>query len=118
VDWEAMMQYEEEQGTDGPLNRLMQIMQPEAGWPPLTEGPILNIAGSHQLTKPERALIFQALMDSNTSSSQQTVCTKFKKYYRYCASLKVSPLPVNEARLCLYVKHLEQGKSVQPSIPG
>lgn len=118
LDLQELVQYAKTLGHEDPLARLLQALQPEQDWPPLSSGPLMKFPGGNTLTTPEKAMILQSLIGSNTATSQQTICAKFRKYYKYCSDLKVSPLPLNQARICLYIKHLEKEKTVKPKYFG
>lgn len=92
------------------------MCRPEPHWPPLVQGSYESVTGLQELAPDERQVVLEALLQSNAPSSQDTICVKFRKFWKYCSSLEppLSPLPVSEARMCHYISFLLTEGSVNP----
>lgn len=96
------------------LKQFLKMLSPEQHWPPLVYGNHLQLNSLQEITSSEKAMVLSSLLGSNSPSSRVTIVSKFRRYWSYCADLQLSPLPLAEARVCLYIKFLLDEGRIQP----
>lgn len=96
---------------DNFLQELVDIFKPDPHWPSLFH-PEAKPMEALQLTTMEKQAIIRDLTLGQSSSSRSTIISKFKKFWRYTATIGIHPLPVQEERLLPYIRWLRDGQEI------
>ncbi|GAB5537884.1 MAG: hypothetical protein Rubg2KO_41330 [Rubricoccaceae bacterium] len=70
------------------------------------------------LSSVERDAILSSLFSSNAPTGRQSIVTRFRKFWKYCASLQLPPVPSSEHRVAAYVLWLQREGKVSVKSAG